>query len=86
MFGRLLMMIVVRRVVRMMGERHGDVASAAIGAALASRKTRALGFGGAAALTMYELVRNRRAQRRMPAPRLREDVCSSRRLGLSSPR
>ncbi len=69
MFGRLIMMMLVRRVVRMVGERHGDVASAAIGAALASRRTRALGIGGAAALTAYEMVKNRRAQRRLPAPR-----------------
>lgn len=69
MFGRLIMMMLVRRVVRMVGERHGDVASAAIGAALASRRTRALGIGGAAALTAYEMVKNRRAQRRLPEPR-----------------
>jgi len=68
MFGRILMMLLVRRVVRMVGERHGDVASAAIGAALASRRTRALGLGGAVALTAYELVKNRRAQDRLAAP------------------
>lgn len=68
MLGRLLMMMLVRRVVRMVGERHGDVASAAIGAALASRRTRVLGLGGAAALTAFELVKNRRAQNALPAP------------------
>ncbi len=63
MFARLIMMMLTRRIIRMVGERHGGVAGAAIGAALASRKTRALGFGGAAALTAYEIVANRRRQR-----------------------
>ena len=68
MIPRLILMFITRRIIRMVGERHGGVAGAAIGAALASRKTRALGLGGAAALTAYELVKNRRAQRRLPAP------------------
>ena len=68
MFARLIMMMVARRLVRMIGETHGAVAGAAIGAALGSRRTRVLGFGGAAALTAYELIKNRREQRRLPAP------------------
>ncbi len=68
MFARLIMMIITRKIIRMVGEKHGGVAGAAIGAALASRKTRVLGLGGAAALTAYEVLKKRNEQRRLPAP------------------
>ena len=68
MIPRLILSLILRRVIRLVADRHGGVAGAAVGAALASRKTRALGLGGAAALTAYEMIRERRAQRRLPAP------------------
>lgn len=64
MFGRLILGLVARRVISRIARNHGDVAGTAIGAALAGRRTRALGIGGAVALTAYEMIRNRRAAAR----------------------
>ena len=68
MLARLLLTILARRLVSSIARRHGDVAGAALGAALASRRTRMLGLGGAAALTGYEMLKARRERERLPAP------------------
>ncbi len=66
-FGRIILSMVARRLIGRIAARHGDVAGAALGAALMSRRSRGLGIAGVAALTAIDYVGKRSQQRRLPA-------------------
>lgn len=63
MLGRMIGAMIGRRIVSRVGRRHGDVAGMAMGAALASRRTRGMGMAGLVALTAWELYQRRKAER-----------------------
>ena len=60
--------MVGRRIVGSVARKHGDMAGMALGAALASRKTRGLGIAGLAALTAWSMYQDRKAATRPLKP------------------
>lgn len=62
-FGRIILGMLARRVIGRIAARHGDVAGAALGAALMSRRARGAGVAGIAALTAYDYIARRRDRR-----------------------
>ena len=64
-FGRIILGMLARRVIGRIAARHGDVAGAALSAALLSRRARGAGVAGIAALTAYDYVARRRDRRAM---------------------